>query len=852
MTGLPRGSLALVASLAFVNPAALRADEAAGKAPAQPLFSRHIVGVLGRLGCNSGACHGTVQGQNGFRLTLFGADPALDHARLVRELGGRRLNLTDPDASLLLLKAAGRVPHAGGRQTHADAPEYLLLRAWIAQGAPLDAPAASQLKALRVEPAQQTLKVGASYALRVEATFADGTTEDVTGLCTFDVSNREVAAVDRSGLVEARGVGDAAVIVRFRSDPVLAALLVPGEPVQVQAPPAGGNFIDAHVNRKLQTLQISAADGCDDAAFLRRATLDLAGELPTPDEVRAFLADKAADKRTRKIDELLARPGHAALWATKFCDVLKPTGFNGNDKFVEPVEARRFYAWLRARFQEGTPYDELVERILTATSREGRSVEEWAEEARLLAEEAADSSRPLEAYARRRTLDLYWQKSKGNNDGGSPSVKAAVQVAHAFLGLRLECAQCHRHPHDVWQQDDLLSFANFFSRVSPGGNNGSSAEAKKDTKALTEQAKQQRAAAKDMTEKIAKDKSLPKEEADRIRREADALNKQASALEGTAGRLQSTEIHTQVKGVPASTSSPLGRQSSTTFRLLGQNQGVTVPEGEDPRTVVMAWLRRPDNPFFAKAIVNRVWAHYFGRGLIDPADHLSPLNPPSHPELLDELCAGFIQHKYDLKWLHRTIAGSHAYQRSSQGGAGSPADARNYARFNLRRLPAEMVVDAVNHATGGSETFPAEARLPAGSRAMELAGDMKADSRDAKAAALAYALQIYGRPLRSPDVQCDCERGSTPSVLQTLYLLNHPAMREKIASPQGRPAQIVKEHADEARRVEEVFLWVLARLPAPEERAKAAAYVRSAASPQKGVEGLFRTLLLSDEFILNH
>jgi hypothetical protein len=820
--------------------------------PAQPLFSRHVVPVFSRLGCNAGSCHGAVQGQNGFRLTLFGADPALDHARLLREFGGRRLNLTEPDASLLLLKAAGRVPHQGGKQTDVDAPEYQILRTWIAQGARLDTGEGAKLKNLRVTPAQQTVGPRDEYQLRVEAAFADGTTEDVTGLCTFDSTIKEVAVVDRTGRVTARGVGDAALVVRFRAEPVVAAVIIRGEAKNVFPGTPGQNFIDRHIQDKLRLLNIQPSPLCDDATFLRRVSLDLAGELPTSEEVRKLLSDPAPDKRVKKVDELLARPGHATLWASKFCDILKPTGFNANDKLIEPVEARRFNLWLRDRIQEGTPFDQLVERILTATSREGRPVEAWVEEIRLLAEEAADPAKPLEVYSRRKTLDLYWQKSKGNSDGGNAPVKAALQVSHAFLGLRLECAQCHRHPHDVWQQNDLLDFANFFGRVSSGGNNGSTPEARKDTKTLTEEAKQKRTEAQKLNDRIGKEKNLPKEEADKLKEQANALSIRARALETMAGRLGSTEIHSGGKGTTVSTRSPLGQQTSTTFRLLGENKPITVPEGTDPRTVVMAWMRSPNNPYFTKAIVNRVWAHYFGRGLVDPPDHLSPLNPASHPELLDELCAGFIKSNYDLKWLHRTIATSRTYQLSSASNPTNRADTRNYARFYLRRLSAEMVIDAINHATGGSETFPGELRMSAGARAMDLAGDTKVEARDVKFSALAYALQVFGRPARSPDVQCDCERGNNASIVQTLYLVNHPAVREKISNPQGRIAQIVKDHADDARRIEESFLWVLGRLPSPEERDKASQFLKASASPQKGVEGLFRTLLLSDEFILNH
>ena len=826
---------------------------AAEQPTSSPLFTRHVVPLMSRLGCNAGSCHGAVKGQNGFKLTLFGTDPALDHDRLLREYGGRRINLADPEASLFLQKATGQVAHLGGARIRPGTPEYQLLRDWIARGAVLDPPATSRLSQLKVTPAAHTLKPGATYPLKVEAAFADGTKEDVTGLCTFESTSKDVVSVDRTGLVEASGLGDAAVIVRYRAEPVVARVLVPGESSDAFPKIAVHNFIDKHVLDKLQRLNIHPSEPCDDATFLRRVSLDVAGELPTAEEVRKFLDDRDPAKRTKKIDELLARPGHAAVWAAKFCDILKPTGFNLN-YFTEHQEARRFHGWIRARLAEGIRYDDLAERILTATSREGRTAEEWVAEMRAMLEEGSDASRELKVYEGRRTLDLYWQKERGSSDGGTAPVKSAIQVAHGFLGLRLECAQCHRHPHDVWQQDDLLSFASFFTKVSQaGGNSRALPDVAKvfDSKAAEQERKKKADEAKAITERVTKDKALPKEEADKLRKEAAALQAEATALYNMARRIN-TEIHTAVPAATAEARSPLGQQKASQFRVLGQSQPVRVPDGQDARVLVMAWFRQPDNPFFATAMVNRAWAHYFGRGLVDPPDQLSPLNPPSHPELLQELSAGFVKSGYDLQWLHRTIVTSRTYQLSSVPNATNRTDSRNYARFYLRRLPAELVLDALNHVTGSSETFPAELRMPPGSRVLDLAGGVPNDRKDPKASALAYALQIFGRPLRNAEVQCDCERESAASMVQTIFLVNHPEVREKIANPQGRIAAIVKDHADDARRVDEAFLWVLSRMPTPEEKAKGVEYVKGSASAQRGVEGLFRALMLADEFILNH
>jgi hypothetical protein len=823
----------------------LGAAETGFGAPEEPVlpdsarFGRHLVPLFSKLGCNSGSCHGAVKGQNGFRLALFGADPAADHVRIVREAGGRRIDLLDPDASLLLLKATGRMPHHGGKRFDVGSPEYRLLRGWIAAGAPLDEVDAAPR--LIVEPASLTLKAGQVGRLRVRATFGDNVIEDVTAFCSFDTRDATIAHVDVTGNVKALGVGDTIVLIRYRGQPLMAQVLVPGEPRGGSPAITGHNAIDTHVLAKLRQLNIEPAELCDDATFLRRVSLDVTGALPEPAEVRAFLADKDPGKRTKKIEELLARSGHAALWATKFCDLLRPAQFDQKGGLNENASARRVYEWLRARVAANIPYDQLAERILLATSREGRAANEWVKEIQAFA--AEDGSKVVDAktYANRKTLDLYWQRP------GGLGVKGTLQVAHAFLGLRLECAQCHRHPHDVWQQDDLLSFANFFTSIG-GAGGAPSAEVAQQVDAMMKEAKAIKDQVKSLNEK-AKDKSLAKDEVMKLQAEAKSAGEKANALEAVAKRLKATEVRVLDKTVFASVTSTLGSQKSETFRLLGDKKSVKLPAGQDPRAMVMAWMRRSDNPYFARALVNRVWAHYFGRGIIDPPDHLSSFNPPTHPELLAALAADFVQHGYDLRHLHRLILTSRTYQQSAKTNASSRLDTANYASFYLRRLPAEVLVDAVNHATGGQETYPPELFVPAGARAIEVAGSAGSGQ---KVASLHYAFQIFGRPIRSLDVQCDCERDASATVVQALFLANHPSIREKIANPQGRVAKIAKDFADPDKAVEEMYLWTLSRPPTAEEAAACRAHVQASGSPKEGLEDVMWGLLNTREFVLNH
>jgi hypothetical protein len=817
----------------------------AADAPAAPLFSRHVVPLFSRLGCNAGACHGAVKGQNGFRLSLFGADPAQDHAWLLREFAGRRINPFAPEKSLLLEKATGATPHVGGQRVAAGSRDYRMLLNWLSRGAKLDRVENSRVTALRVTPPQQTLQLGQAYALKAEAAFADGTKEDVTDLCSFEVLDQTVAAADVSGTVTARGVGDTAVVVRYGYEPAVAHLVVPRtgrEPFPDVKP---RNFIDTHVLAKLRRLNIHPAELCDDATFLRRASLDVTGLPPTPGEVRAFLADKSADKRAKKIDELLGRPGYAALWATRFSDVLKPNSFNANYGLVEAAEARRFYEWVRARVAENTPYDEFAARVLLATSRDGRTREEWVEEVMAMAEENARLDPRLGVYAKRKTLDLYWQRENATG------VKGSLQVAHAFLGLRLECAQCHRHPHDVWQQDDLLSFANFFMRVKGAGYPDAKALPPKAAELMKKgpgEAKKLREQAKKLTDK-AKGKGVKPEDAAKMAAEAKELEMKARMLTEGPKRFGTEVQHNAERASFASVSSPLGTQKSAAFRLPGQAQALKPAKEDDPREAVVAWMRKPDNPYFARAMVNRVWAHYFGRGIIDPPDHLSSLNPPSHPELLDALAEGFVESKYDLKWLHRTILNSRTYQQSARPHETAKGDRRNFAAFPLRRLSAEVLLDAINQAAGAAEAFPPRLFLPPGARAVEVAGVTGAEDQRA---ALAYALQIFGRPARNGLVQCDCEREQSPTIVQALYLANHPQLRAKIAGPDGRVAKIVKDLPDGAKRVEEVFLWAVGRPPSKNDLAAALEYVKSSPSARRGLEDLMWSLLNTREFSLNH
>jgi hypothetical protein len=847
---------------------AARADE--------PSYQKHVTAVFSKLGCNGGTCHGAVKGQNGFRLSLFGADPTGDYERLLREFGGRRVNTTDPGASLLLRKATGQAEHGGGVRLLVGSADYELIRKWIGAGAKADDATTARVKELKVSPAEQVAKRGEAYKLKVEAAFADGTTQDVTAHCSFESLDPATATVDAAGAVSAKGVGDAAVIVRYRAQPALARVLVPRPDATPFPDVKPNNFVDGHVLAKLKRLNLPPAALADDATFLRRAHLDITGELPTPDEVQKFLADSTADKRAKKIDELLLRPGHADLWTLRFSDLLKAADFGVYaDALTLEHDAPRMQAWIRARMVENTPYDQFVERVLLATSREGKTPEQYVEELKAMFAGFSPGRPDLALYAKRQTLDLFWQRR------GADGVSGAQQVAHAFLGLRLECAQCHRHPHDNWRQEDLLEFANFFMRVRKVGFQGDNEKKfpemgalfKKlndEAKALEGDVKKRKDGdgkkheedwkkAKADLDKLNNTKPLSAAQiaelaklrevmakADKYRTETTEMERRAKQLPEVARRLLQAEIRLLPPGTHAKVTSPLGTAEAKALRLLGEPDAHTPDADKDPREAVVAWMRKPDNPYFAKAIVNRVWAHYFGRGLIDPPDNLSAFNPATHPELLKELCDGFVANKYDLRWLHRTILNSRTYQQSNAPAKGAEADRTHYAFFPLRRLPAEVMLDALNAATGTVDQmnmsyyhWPADVKT--------VAVPYKPSNPF-----VTFVLETYGRPNRNSAVQCDCERENGTSVLQVLGLANHPQVWLKIRDQNGRVAKLTKELKDDGSRIEALFLATVSRPPTEAERAACLKFVKDAETPEQGLQGVLWGLLNTKEFLLQH
>jgi hypothetical protein len=755
-------------------------------------FDRHVASLLGRLGCNAGACHGSFQGRGGFRLSLFGYDPASDHAALTREAMGRRVDLVDPDRSLVLRKAAGLVPHEGGRRFAFDSWEYGVLRAWIAGGARRDAtrPAAERIE---IQARQVVLpREGAEAHLAVIARFADGSEADVTAFCDLRAKDDAVAEVLRSGGVRGLRPGETAVIASYRGLLASARVAVPtGRTVSVPEMPAS-DYIDREVFAKLRALGIAPSGQATDAEFLRRVTLDVIGTLPAPEEVRAFLADSSPSKREARVDELLAHPMHAALWATRFLDI---TGCDVGAMEGPPEQraglATLWHDWFRRRIADNVPYDRIARGVLVGTSRDGQDVAAWLEAEAALRVAAREGK--ATDYADRPSLDLYWRRFA--NDEYFPIEQMAERAATAFLGVRIECAQCHKHPFDRWTQADYRAFANIFAKV----RFGLSPEALAATDRLLDQRRRN-------------DPSGALPPIPRLR-EVYVADRPARRLADPIG------------------GGPLAP------RALG---GPEISLDGDPREALMDWLTGPDNPYFARSFANRVWAAYFGVGLVDPVDNFSVANPASNEALLDALAADFVAHGYDIRHLERTILRSRAYGRSTAPTDGNLEDRGTFARAVPRRPMAEVLVDALDAALGVPGLFGPDARP--GARAIEVATN-RVESPE-----LARVFRIFGRPPRT--ATCDCERPREAALPQTLFLMTDASLSEWIAT--GRLKRLIDAGRDDERIVEELFLATLSRFPGEDERRSALEYVRSKSGRDAALADVLWALINTREFVLIH
>lgn len=698
-----------------------------------PDFQKHILPLMGRVGCNGRACHGSFQGRGGFRLSLFGYDFKSDHEAIAQG-DYPRVNLEVPAASKILEKATEEIPHEGGKRFEKDSWQYNMIAQWIKSGAKGVPDDGHQLKSISVSPAE-IIWDGSSEPIqvRVLATWEDGATEDVTCISRFRTNDESVAEVDEDGVVRIVGKGDTHIVAFYDNGvaviPVMRAVtdLVGDKYPKVET----STKIDALVVDKLKKIGVVPSELCTDAEFLRRVSLDVTGTLPTPKEVEAFLTDRSPDKRGKKVNELLDTPAYAAWWATKLCDI---TGNNTQnlDPTFRQEQGQQWYDWIKARLEKNVPYDEMVAGIVLAVSRKpGQSYEEYCKEMRDYYAKDGKAN-----FADRETMPHFWTRRTIRR-----SEDKALNFAYTFLGVRLECAQCHKHPFDQWTQQDFNQFTAFFDRI---------------TYANRPRDKEGREFYAQLEEKLGL-KGLNGGDARRT--------VQKAAREGElvpVAELTIAPPRQPVRNRGKNNRQRVAGSRTITPKLLGGEE-VLDANYDDPRTALMEWMRDEDNPYFARAWVNRVWAHYFGVGVIEPPDDQNLANPPSNKPLLDYLAKGFVESGFDMKWLHREITLSDAYQRSWKPNDTNVHDTRNFSRASIRRLPAEVAYDAVRQATAGSDVL-AVFREDLKDRAIALANVGLRRGRDG------YALEVFGKPDRT--TTCDCERSNDVNLVQSIFLRN--------------------------------------------------------------------------------
>lgn len=715
-------------------------------------FNGHVLPVLTKQGCNMGACHGAVAGKGEFRLSLRAYDPPTDFYRITREAQGRRVEMADPAASLLLTKPTMATPHKGGKRLDTRSREYRILAEWIANGSAPPSDEEAAIERIEVYPELSVLKKGSKQRFIVTAFYNDGSFLDVTDWAKFTSADETVAMVDDNGFAEIIGHGEGAVTALFSSKVAIArvrspfANTIPAE-IFTEAPRA--NFIDELVLAQLEQLSLQPSGRSSDGDFIRRAYLDTIGVLPTVEETRAFLANPAPDKRKGLIAELLGREEFVDYWSYRWSDI-----FLVNGQTLRPDAVKAYYEWIRKGVTANLPWDEMARQIVTA---KGLSTENGA----------------TNFYAVHQDPETI-----------------AENVSQAFLSLSIGCAKCHDHPLEKWTNDQYYAFANLFSRVRAKGWGG-------DTR-----------------------------NGDGIR--TVFVDERGDLMQPRTGKPQ----------IPA----PL------------DGDPLDPDDTGDRREALADWLTAPGNPHFARSITNRVWAAYFGRGLVDPVDDLRASNPASNEPLLEALSAYLVENQFDLKALMKVILESETYQRSGEVLSENRDDSKYLSRHFPRRLMAEVLHDAITDVTGAPAVFNKIALNDGSTQDTDLYKEGTRALELYDSAVQSYFLKTFGRNDR--EITCECERSNQPSMVQVLHLANGDTLNGKLASDKGAVEQLLGKKLTDEAVLEEAYLTTLSRLPQPHERDGFLSVLKesgqSDAEKRSAVEDLFWALMTSREFLFQH
>jgi hypothetical protein len=716
-------------------------------------FTNDIMPILSKFSCDSGGCHGKANGQNGFRLSLFGGDPLDSYRSIVLQAKGRRVFPAAAEKSLLLRKATGATAHGGGRRMSETSESYQTLKLWIEQGLARPSDQDAVLERIQWSPRQVVLAPDAQQKISVRAFYSDGSSRDVTSMALFSMSVDGLAQVTTDGLLRVVSEGGlGSVTIKYGEQTGSMQLLVPYKQNAEQLRELQGilsslktgnsnNGVNEALVNQWQRLQIEPAKVCDDPTFIRRASIDICGTLPTASEVLAFVSDSDVNKRERLVDRLLEQPEYASHFAIKWADILQNRG-RGYSTSKQRTGTTLFYNWIRDSLLDNKPYDQFVSEILTATGSQ-------------------EINPPTVWYRSVRTMPNYVES-----------------VAQAFLGVRIQCAQCHHHPTAKWSQADYFGLAANFARV---GRKGGFADAE-----------------------------VPTGE--------------------TIYLLDHGEIrHPKTQQVLPP--KPLG---DPPFEL---------DAFADPRVALAGWMTGSDNEYFADTLVNRLWAHFLGRGIIHPVDDRRDTNPPSNPELLQALSDSFVKNKYDLKQLIRLICGSSAYNLGTQINPSNQKDQQTFSRFYPRRMSAEVLLDAVSQTLEVPTAFPGGlGEFPLGTRAIELPDEN---------VAIAF-LDVFGRPARFK--ACECERIDTPTLAQGLELVNSNQIQSKLSSQTGFAHRLAVNNRSPQENCELIFLTLYGRAGTAAELEVAVAHVSGSAAADESdkierYRNLIWALLASNEFM---
>lgn len=709
---------------------AMVAVDVTGQGTPEPVsFQYGALVALSKQGCNSGACHGSPSGKGGFRLSLRAYDPQLDIYTLAREDLQRRVNMLDPAASLLLAKPTMAVAHGGGLKLKADDPAYALLRDWIAEGCKVDPAEHPRCVRVEVYPRERTLHYPATTQ-RVVALghFSDGSVRDITDIASYSSSDEAVAIVNVQGHVQAKDRGEAAILVRYldQLETCRMTFLRDVEGFAWNAPPEN-NFVDRYVFDKLQLMQILPSDLCTDDEFIRRAYLDVIGELPSIVETRAFLADTNPWKRSKLIDSLLERPEYATFWALKWGDLLRL----GN-KRITPPGVHKFHHWLVNAVAQNMPYNEFARELITASGS-------------TFANPAAN----------------YYRTAADTNE-------CTETTSQVFLGVRIQCAKCHNHPFERWTQDNYYGIGAFFNRIE---------------------------------------------------RKPGAVPDEVVVFASREGEI--TQPRT-------------GKQMPPWLPLKGE---AAIPAEEDRRRAFAEWLVQPENPFFARVAVNRIWGHLMGRGIVEPVDDFRDSNPPANEPLLNALAADFAGHGFDWKHTLRTILNSRTYQLSSRKNAFNAQDVKYASHAATRLQTAEQLLDSICAVTGVAEKYQG---LPAGVRATQL------PSPDVDHP----FLKTFGQPAR--ETACQCERGADSNLSQALQLINGPLVHAKLKDEHNRFREMIAAGRSDREIVTELYLAAFSRAPNADELAVADRHLAATGDRVAGLEDLCWAIVNANEFLFQH